>query len=165
MELTPLPGLEQFEVVEREIQCRLQQESQRLVRDVLKRSASLACPPLSSDSARDTLGECLQWALAATCLDDRPTRPPPPPPEEPSAVPKATLANPFEGINPPPPKILTEGQQGPESWDKAGPSHRCSLTREAPSPGRSSREKRHSNSRPRGEVDAKRGWQSEVQPA
>ena len=50
VELMPLPGLEQFSVIEKEIQCRIQQESQRLVRDVLRRSTSLARPPPSSDS-------------------------------------------------------------------------------------------------------------------
>ena len=59
--------------VEKEIQRQIQQESQRLVQDVLKRSTSLARPPPSSDSARATLGACLQRALATTCLEEHPT--------------------------------------------------------------------------------------------
>ena len=100
VELMPLPGLEQFTMVEKEIQHRIQQESQRLVRDVLRRSTSLARPPPSLDSARATLGACLQQALAATCPEEHPT-PPPPVPEEPPVIPQVTLANPFQGINPP----------------------------------------------------------------
>ena len=48
VELAPLPGIEQRADLEKEIQCQIQQESHRLVRDVLKRSAGLARPPLSS---------------------------------------------------------------------------------------------------------------------
>ena len=42
VELTPLPGIEQGADLEKEIQCRIQQESHRLVRDVLRRSSGLA---------------------------------------------------------------------------------------------------------------------------
>ena len=135
------------------------------MRDVLKRSASLARPPPSSDSIRATLGACLQHALAATCLDEHPTPPPLPALEKPPATLKVTLANPFKGINPPPPAILMEGREVPESRDQAGPSCGRSITREAQSPSGSSGEKRRSNARPCGETNAKTGWQSEVQPA
>ena len=104
VELEPLPGMDQLDAIEKEIQHRIQQESHRLVHDVLKRSASMARPPPSSESARATLGAHLQRALATTCPDDRPTQPPPPPPEEPPVAPKTTLANPFTDINPPHPQ-------------------------------------------------------------
>ena len=60
VELTPLPGIEQGAQLEKEIQRRIQQESRRLVSDVLKRSASMARPPPSSESVRAALGACLQ---------------------------------------------------------------------------------------------------------
>ena len=66
VELAPLPGIEQGADLEKEIQRRIQQESHQLVRDILKRSAGLARPPLSSESARAMLGVCLEGALAAT---------------------------------------------------------------------------------------------------
>ena len=56
VELTPLPGIEQGADLEKEIQRRIQQESHRLVRDVLRRSAGLARPPPSSESARASIG-------------------------------------------------------------------------------------------------------------
>ena len=158
VELAPLPGIEQGADLEKEIQRRIQQESHRLVRDVLKRSAGLTRPPPSLESARVTLGACLERALAATCPSDQTAQPPLPP-----TAPEFTLTNPFQGINPPPLALLTEALE--KSQHQAKPSRGCSLTRGTESPGGSSGEKRCSNSHQREEVEAKRGWQSKVQPA
>ena len=104
VELTPLPGIEQGADLEKEIQRRIQQESHRLVKDVLRRSAGLARPPPSSESARAALGACLERALAPTGPSAQPTQSAPPPP----TVPELSLTDPFVGINPPPPAMLTE---------------------------------------------------------
>ena len=107
------------------------------------------------------MGACLERALAATDPSAQPIQSPLPP----STAPKVTLSDPFEGINPPPPALLTEALEKSQHEARTEPSRGCSLTRRTESPGGLTGEKRRSNSCHREEVEAKRGWQSEVQPA
>ena len=109
VELTPLPGLtQQFAIqVEREIQKQIQEHSRQLVQDVLQRSANQIMPPTSSEVARASLSQCFQKALAP------PRSKPAPPPEQSRGPTKGgpaqySLADPFAGINPPPPEVLRE---------------------------------------------------------
>ena len=108
VELTPLPGLsQQFTLqMEREIQKQIQEQSQKLVQEVLRQSANRVMPPPSSEAAQASLRQCFQMALAAPC----PTSAPLPESEKQSAEKPAqySLANPFAGINPPPPEVLKE---------------------------------------------------------
>ena len=109
VELTPLPGLtQQFAIqVEQEIQKQIQERSRQIVQDVLQRSANRIMPPTPSEVARASFSQCFQKALAT------PRTEPAPPPEQlrgqtrgESA--KYSLADPFVGINPPPPEALKE---------------------------------------------------------
>ena len=109
VELTPLPGLtQQFAIqVEREIQKQIQERSRQLVQDVLQRSANQIMPPTPSEAARATLSQCFQKALTP------PRTKPATPPEQPRGSTKGepaqySLADPFAGINPPPPEVLRE---------------------------------------------------------
>ena len=80
VELTPLPGLsQQFTLqMEREIQKQIQEQSRKLVQEVLHQSANRVMPPPSSEVAQASLHQCFQTALAAPC----PTSAPPPESEE-----------------------------------------------------------------------------------
>ena len=109
VELTPLPGLtQQFAIqVEWEIQKQIQERSRQIVQDVLQRSANRIMPPTPSEAARASLSQCFQKALATPWTE------PAPPPEQlrgqtrgESA--KYSLADPFVGINLPPPEALKE---------------------------------------------------------
>ena len=109
VELTPLPGLtQQFTIqVEREIQKQIQKRSCQLVQDVLQRSANQIMPPTPSEAAQASLSQCFQKALATPWTE------PAPPPEQPRGQAKGesaqySLADPFVGINPPPPEVLKE---------------------------------------------------------
>ena len=109
VELTPLPGLtQQFAVqVEWEIQKQIQERSRQLIQDVLQRFANRIMPPTPSEAAWASLSQCFQKALATPWTE------PAPPPEQPSGQTKGesaqySLANPFVGINPPPPEVLRE---------------------------------------------------------
>ena len=109
VELTPLPGLtQQFAIqVEREIQKEIQECSRQLVQDILQRSANRIMPLTPSEAARASLSQCFQKALAT------PRTEPAPPPEQPRGQTKGesaqySLADPFVGINPPPPEVLKE---------------------------------------------------------
>ena len=108
VELTPLPGLsQQFTLKkEREIQKQIQEQSQKLVQEVLHQSANRVMPLPSSEAARASLRQCFQMALATPC----PTLAPPPESEKQSAEKPAQylLADPFARINPPPPELLKE---------------------------------------------------------
>ena len=97
--------------------------------------------------------------MAATGSADQ-TPPPPPPTTEP----EVTLADPFVGINPPAPALLTEALEKSQRQARVEPTRGHSLARGAQSPGGMSGEKRRSGSWQCEEVKAKRGWQSEVQP-
>ena len=154
--LTPLPGLtQQFTMqVEREIQKQIQECSCQIVQDVLQRSANRIMPPTPSEAAQASLSQCFQKALATPRTELAP------PPEQlrgqtKGESPKYSLADPFAGINPPPPEVLKE----------SNPDH--------PARGRSTmrlqqpleEEKRRSSSCPRGEVEPKRGWSSGAEPS
>ena len=109
MELTPLPGLtQQFAIqVEWEIQKQIQERSRQIVQDILQRSANRIMPPTPLEAAQASLSQCFQKALAT------PRTEPAPPPEPPRGQPKGesakySLANPFVGINLPPPETLKE---------------------------------------------------------
>ena len=108
VELTPLPGLsQQFTLqMEREIQKQIQEQSRKLVQEVLHQSANRVMPPPSSEAARASLRQCFQMALAAPC----PTSAASPESEKQSAEEPAqhSLADLFTGINPPPPEVLKE---------------------------------------------------------
>ena len=109
VELTPLPGLtQQFAIqVEREIQKQIQEHSRQIVQDVLQRSANWIMPPTPSEAARASLSQCFQKALATPWTEPAPTlEPPRGQPKGESA--KYSLADPFVGINPPPPETLKE---------------------------------------------------------
>ena len=108
VELTPLPGLsQQFTLqMEREIQKQSQEQSQKLVQEVLHQSANQVMPPPLSEATRASLHQCFQTALATPC----PTSAASPESEKQSAEEPAqhSLADPFVGINPPPPEVLKE---------------------------------------------------------
>ena len=112
VELTPLPGLtQQFAMqVEREIQKQIQECSRQIVQDVLQRSANQIMPPTPSEVAQASLIQCFQKALATPRTELAP------PPEQPRGqtrgeLPKYSLADPFTGINLPPPEVLKESNQ------------------------------------------------------
>ena len=109
VELTPLPGLtQQFAIqVEWEIQKQIQEHSRQIVQDILQRSANRIMPPTPSEAARASLSQCFQKALATPRTELAP------PPEQPRGQTrgesaKYSLADPFVGINPPPPEALKE---------------------------------------------------------
>ena len=109
VELTPLPGLtQQFAIqMEWEIQKQIQERSCQIVQDVLQRSANRIMPLIHLEAAWASLSQCFQKALATPQTELAP------PPEQlrgqtrgESA--KYSLADPFVGINPPPPEALKE---------------------------------------------------------
>ena len=156
VELTPLLGLtQQFTIqVEQEIQKQIQECSRQIVQDVLQRSANRIMPPTPSEAAQASLSQCFQKALATPWTE------PAPPPEPPRGQPKGesakySLADPFVGINPPPPETLKE----------SNPDHpargRATLHLEWPP----EEKKRRSSSHPRGEVEPKCGCSSGAKPS
>ena len=156
VELTPLLGLtQQFAIqVEWEIQKQIQERSRQLVQDVLQRSANWIVPPTPSEAAWASLSQCFQKALATPRTELAP------PPEQPRGQTrgesaKYSLADPFVGINPPPPEALKE----------SNPDHsargRATTHLEWPP----EEKKRRSSSRPRGEVEPKRGRSSGAEPS
>ena len=156
VELTPLPGLtQQFAIqVEREIQKQIQERSRQLVQDVLQRSANRIMPPTPSEAARASLSQCFQKALATPLTE------PAPPPEQPRGQTKGesakySLADPFVGINPPPPEVLKE------SYPDHPARGRAATRLEWPP----EEKKRRSSSRPWGEVEPKCGWSSGAEPS
>ena len=80
VELTPLPGLsQQFTLqMEWEIQKQIQEQSRKLVQEVLHQSTNRVMPPPSSEATQASLRQCFQTALATPC----PTSVPPPESEE-----------------------------------------------------------------------------------
>ena len=156
MELTPIPGLtQQFAIqVEWEIQKQIQERSPQLVQDVLQRSANQIMPPTPSEAARASLSQCFQKALAP------PRTKPTPPPEQSRGLTEGgpaqySLADPFAGINPPPPEVLRESHSDQPARGRAA-------TRLERPP---EEKKRRSSSRPRGEADPKRGRSSGAEPS
>ena len=156
VELTPLPGLtQQFAIqVEREIQKQIQECSRQLVQDVLQRSANRIMPPTPSEAAQASLSQCFQKALAT------PRTKPAPPPEQSGGLTEGgltqySLADPFAGINLPPPELLKE------SYSDHPARGRAATHLERPP----EEKKRRSSSRPRGEADPKRGRSSGAEPS
>ena len=156
VELTPLPGLtQQFAIqVEWEIQKQIQEHSRQLVQDVLQRSANQIMPPTPSEAALATLSQCFQKALAPpwTKLAT--------PPEQPRGPTKGELAqyllaDPFAGINPPPPEVLRESHSDQSAQGRT--TTHLEWTQEE--------KKRRSSSCPRGEADPKRGRSSGAEPS
>ena len=160
VELTPLPGLsQQFTLqMEREIQKQIREQSRKLVQEVLTQSANWEMPPPSSEAARASLCQCFQMALAAPGQ----TSAPPLQSERRSGEPaQYSLADPFAGINPPPPEILKESC--PESQFSRG---RTATRLEPPKVNYPlDKKKRRSNSRPTGEAEPKRGRSSGAEPS
>ena len=160
VELTPLLGLsQQFTLqMEREIQKQIQEQSRKLVQEVLHQSANWVMPPPLSEAARASLHQCFQTALATPC----PTSAPSPESEKQSAEEPAQylLANPFAGINPPPPEVLQESC--PVSQSSRGRTATRSEPPKANYPP--DEKKRRSNSCPRGEAEPKHGRSSGAEP-
>ena len=161
VELTPLLGLsQQFTLqMEREIQKQIQEQSRKLVQEVLHQSANRVMPPPSLEAAQASLHQCFQMALAAPC----PTSAPPPESEEQSAEKPAqySLADPFTRINPPPPEVLKESC--PVSQTSRGrPATRSEPPKVNYPPDE---KKRRSNSCPRGEAELKHGHSSGAEPS
>ena len=160
VELTPLPGLsQQFTLqIEWEIQKQIREQSRKLVQEVLTQSANQLMPPPSSEAARASLRQCFQTALAAPGQTSAPL----PQSERRSGEPaQYSLADPFAGINPPPPEILKESC--PESQFSHGrtATHLEPLKVSYPL----DEKKRRSNSHPRGEAEPKCGRSSGAEPS
>ena len=156
VELTPLPGLtQQFAIqMERQIQKQIQEHSRQLVQDILQRSANQIVPPTPLEAAHASLSQCFQKALATPCTEPAPL------PEQPRGQPKGesakySLADPFVGINPPPPEVLKE------SYSNHPARGRAATCLEWPP----EEKKRRSSSHPRGEAEPKRGRSSGAKPS
>ena len=140
--------------VEREIQKQIQERSHQLVQDVLQRSANQIMPPTPSEVAQASLSQCFQKALT-------PPRTKPASPPEQSRGPKKlepaqySLANPFAGINPPPPEVLGESHSNQPTRGRA--AMRLEQTQDE--------KKRRSSSHPRGEADPKHSRSSRAEPS
>ena len=160
VELTPLPGLgQQFMLqMEQEIQKQIEEQSRKLVQQVLTQSANRVMPPPSLEAAWASLCQCFQTALAAP----GPTSVPSPQLKGRSKEPtQYSLANLFARINPLPPEILKESCRTSQS------SQGRIATRSQPPRANHSldEKKRRSSSRPKGEVDPKRGHSSGAEPS
>ena len=143
VELTPILGLtQQFTIqMEREIQKQIQERSRQIVQDVLQRSANWIMPLTPSEAAQASLSQCFQKALAS------PQTEPAPSPEPPRGQPKGelakySLADPFVGINPPPPETLKESNPDHPTQGRATTCFERPLEEK----------KRRSSSHPRAEV-------------
>ena len=101
VELTPLLGLsQQFTLqMEWEIQKKIQEQSRKLVQEVLHQSANRVMLPPSSEATQTSLCQCFQMAQAAPCSTSAPL----PESEEQLVEEPAqySLADPFTRINPP----------------------------------------------------------------
>ena len=156
VELTPLPGLtQQFAIqVEQEMQKQIQKHSRQLVQDVLQRSANGIMPPIPSEAAWASLSQCFQKALATLRTELAL------PPEQWRGQTKResaqySLADPFAGINPPPPEVLKESHSDHPARGRAA------TCLEWPP----EEKKRRSSSRPQGEAEPKRGRSSGAEPS
>ena len=99
VELTPLPGLGQQLTLqmEQEIQKWIQEQSRKLVQEVLTQSANRVMPPPSSEATRASLHQCFVTALAAP---DQTSAPSPRSKEGLGEPTQYSLADPFAGISP-----------------------------------------------------------------
>ena len=161
VELTPLPGLSQqfMQQMELVIQKQIQEQSRKLVQEVLHQSANRVMPPPLSEATRASLRQCFRMALATPC----PTSTPLPESEGRSAEEPAqySLADPFAGINLPPPEVLKESC--PVSQSSRGRAATHSEPPKANYPP--DKKKRRSNSCPRGEAEPKHGRSSGAEPS
>ena len=163
VELKPLPGLT-WEVathLEREIQKQVEEQSLRIVQDVLQRSANRILPPTSSEAARASLSECFQKAWTGSRSTPSPAKPvrTEPPPEQSEGQEceeevQYSLTDPFAGINPIPRQ--SDQPQCGRTTSRADPPRTDYLLEE---------KKRRSSSRPRGVVEPKRGRSSGAEPS
>ena len=160
VELSPLPGLGQQLTLqmEQEIQKRIWEQSRKLVQEVLTQSANRVMPPPLSEAAQASLCQCFQMALAAP----DPTPAPSPRSKEGLGEPtQYSLADPFAGINPPPPEILKEScPMSQSSWGRMTTQSEPSRVNHSPD-----EKKRRSSSCPKGEADPKRGHSSGAEPS
>ena len=160
VELTPLPGLgQQFMLqMEQEIQKRIEEQSRKLVQKVLTQSANRVMLLPSLEAAQASLRQCFQMALATPGPTSVPSLQLKGRSKEPTQY---SLADPFTGINPPPPEILKESC--PTSQSSQG---RTATQSEPPRANHSPDEKkRRSSSCPKGEADPKRGRSSGAEPS
>ena len=95
--------------LEWEIQKQVEEQSLKIVQEVLQRSANRIKPPTSSEASRATLSKCFQKAWLGSQSTPSPSKPakavrPSERPEEQELDEEAqySLANPFAGINPVP---------------------------------------------------------------
>ena len=161
VELTPLLGLsQQFTLqMEWEIQKQIQEQSRKPVKEVLHQYANQVMLRPSSEATRASLHQCFQMALAAPCPTSAPSREL----EKQSAEEPAqySLADPFTGINPPPPEVLKESCPASQSSRGRMATHSEPLKANYPP----DEKKRRSNSHPRGEAEPKRGRSSGAKPS
>ena len=158
VELTPLPGLSQQYMLqmEREIQKQIQEQSRKLVHEVLQQSANQVMPPPSSEATRASLCQCFQMTQGAPCTTSTPSSESEEQLEEKPT--QYSLTDPFTGINPPPPEVLKESCPA---------SHGRTTTHMEPLKANFSldEKKRRSSSCPRGEAKPKRGCSSGAKPS
>ena len=111
VELKPLPRLsQQFAThLEREIQKQVEEQSRKIVQEVLQRSANCIMPPTVLEAAQATLSKCFQKAWTRSRSAPSPSKPakavqPPEQPEVRECEEEAqySMADPFAGINPVP---------------------------------------------------------------
>ena len=161
VELDPLPGLSQqfTRQMEWEIQKQIEEQSRKIVEEVLQRSANRIIPRTPSESSQASLSQCFQKALATPLT--KPAPPPEPPKEQAMDIPvEYSLADPFAGINPPPPDILTGGHS-----DQPSRGRTTQHSEQPRSDYPPDQKKRKSNSHPRGEADPKHGRSSVAEPS
>ena len=163
VELKPLPGLtrEAATHLEWEIQRQVEEQSLRIVQDVLQRSANRILPPTLSEAARASLTACFQrtWTGSrSTPSTAKPvgTGPPPGHPEgqECKEEVQCSLADPFAGINPVP-RRLDQPQRGRTTLRADPPRMDCPPEEK----------KGGSSSRPRGVVEPGQGWSGGAEPS
>ena len=111
-------------------------------------------PLTPSEAARASLRQCFKKALAP------PRTKPASPPEQSRGITKGglaqySLADPFAGINPPPPEVLRKSHSDQPARGRA--TTHLEWTQEE--------KKRRSSSRPRGDADPKCGWSSGAEPS
>ena len=160
VELTPLPGLgQQFTLqMEQEIQKRIEEQSRKLVPEVLTQSTNRVMPLPSSEAAWASLCQCFQTAFTAPGSTSAPS---PQLKGRSKELTQYSLADPFTRINPPPPEILKDScPPSQSSWG------RTATQSEPPRANHSLDEKkRRSCSHPKGEADPKRGRSSGAEPS
>ena len=152
VELKPLPGLtrEAATHLEWEIQRQVEEQSLRIVQDVLQRSANRILPPTSLEAARASLTACFQKAWTgsrSTPSTVKPVRPEPPlehPEGQEYEEVQYSLADPFAGINPVPQR--SDQPQRGRTTSCADPPRTDYPLEE---------KKRRSSSRPRGVAEPK----------